>query len=115
MRRKETQQNLRAARRSFLKSTGALAAGLSVASVSSAGRAEETLALKGGPKSVTDPDSKHREAYRWPLYGEDEKDVGSYIEPYFTLLEEKDGVLTGEIDFMPDRGFRDIYRNFIIK
>lgn len=50
-----------------------------------------------------------------PLYGEDEKDVGSYIEPYFTLLEEKDGVLTGEIDFMPDRGFRDIYRNFIIK
>jgi hypothetical protein len=50
-----------------------------------------------------------------PLYGEDDKEAGSYIEPYFTLLEEKDGVLTGEIDFMPDRRFRDIYRDFIIK
>lgn len=50
-----------------------------------------------------------------PLYGEDEEDAGSYIEPYFTLLEEKNGMLTGEIDFMPDKRFRDIYRDFIIK
>lgn len=61
-------------RRTFLKSTGALAAGLSVAGVPAARAAEaETLALKGGSKAVTYPDTKHREAYRWPLYGAQEE------------------------------------------
>jgi len=60
-------------RRAFLKSTGVLAAGLSLARPSVAGAAKETLAISGGAKAVTYPNNKHREAYRWPLYGEEEE------------------------------------------
>jgi len=63
-------------RRAFLKSSGAVAAGLALAGPSSAGAVKETLALSGGPKAVTCPGPQHDEAYRWPLYGEEEeKDV----------------------------------------
>ena len=60
-------------RRAFLKSSGVMAAGLSLSRPSVAGAAKETLALNGGPKAVTYPNNKHREAYRWPLYGEEEE------------------------------------------
>ena len=73
MQRKTDQQKAGTSRRTFLKSTGALAAGLSVAGASTAGAAKETLALKGGAKTITYPDSKHREGYRWPRYGEEEE------------------------------------------
>jgi perosamine synthetase len=61
-------------RRSFLKSTGVAAAGLSVAAASSAQAGKtsnvETLALNGGPKTVTvDPTG----SARWPLYGKEEE------------------------------------------
>jgi len=33
----------------------------------------QTLALRGGPKAVTCPEKDHKDAYRWPLYGEEEQ------------------------------------------
>ena len=66
----QTNQTSGSTRRTFLKTTGALAAGLSLTRPSPAGpRNVETLALNGGPKAVDYPDRRHREAYRWPLYG----------------------------------------------
>ncbi len=58
-------------RRDFLKTTGALGAGLylgRMAAPKSAG-AVETLALNGGPKAVT---AETASATKWPLYGPDE-------------------------------------------
>ncbi|MEN6405469.1 MAG: DegT/DnrJ/EryC1/StrS family aminotransferase [Thermoguttaceae bacterium] len=65
-------------RRDFLKSAGALAAGLCMAGTESLAAAPslaggsklETLALNGGPKAVTTPTSS---ATHWPLYGEAEE------------------------------------------
>jgi dTDP-4-amino-4,6-dideoxygalactose transaminase len=57
-------------RRTFLKSTGALAAGLALAGGAAAQASKETLALNGGPKAVTVPDA---EAIKWPRYGEEEE------------------------------------------
>jgi len=63
-------------RRAFLKTTGALAAGLCLTGQSSARAAKkaeagkETLALHGGPKAVTHPQTG---AHRWPLFGPDEE------------------------------------------
>jgi dTDP-4-amino-4,6-dideoxygalactose transaminase len=61
----------RGSRRTFLLSTGALAAGLHATSTSRAGT--ETLALDGGPKAVTYPEDRHRDAIRWPRYGPEEE------------------------------------------
>ena len=64
-------------RRTFLKSTGILAAGfyLGGGSANSPAQAsaakQETLALDGGPKAV----KRHPGAARWPLYGQDEEKV----------------------------------------
>lgn len=60
-------------RRKFLKSTGALAAGLCLTARPEGQAADvhkETLALNGGPKAVTHPvpDAAH-----WPRYGRDEE------------------------------------------
>ncbi len=63
--RKET-----ASRRDFLKTTGALAAGLALAGQAPAIGPVEKLALEGGPKAVTVPDA---EALHWPRYGETEE------------------------------------------
>ena len=74
MGREKTRQEAGHTRRTFLKSSGAAAAGLSLAGVSSArGANVETLAMSGGAKAVTYPDTKHREAYRWPRYGVEEE------------------------------------------
>jgi len=79
----------RSTRRRFLRSTGALAAGLSLASRPAAGARKEALALSGGPRTVTYPDSEHREAYRWPLYGpEEEKAVVEIVRnPGYSELD----------------------------
>ena len=57
-------------RRDFLVSTGALAAGLTLASAPVAQGAVEKLALNGGPKAVTAPID---EACKWPRYGKTEE------------------------------------------
>lgn len=57
-------------RRSFLKSTGAAAVGLSVAARAARSAPTETLAIAGGPKAVTFPTEK---ATEWPLYGKEEE------------------------------------------
>lgn len=62
----QTEQNTR---RTFLKSTGALTAGLSLANASQA-KGAPTLALNGGTKTVTCPVGN---ATKWPLYGEEEE------------------------------------------
>lgn len=66
----------REARRTFLKSAGAAASGLLLApgavpaATSPGSGAQETLALRGGPKAVTLP---HGEASRWPVFGSEEE------------------------------------------
>ncbi len=65
-------------RRDFLRTTGAIAGSLSVAQTAPAARAakagavrvKERLALYGGPKTVTHPQT---DTHRWPLYGEEEE------------------------------------------
>ena len=57
-------------RRDFLVSSGAMAAGATVAGSRSAYGAVETLALNGGPKAVTASTS---DAAHWPRYGETEE------------------------------------------
>jgi dTDP-4-amino-4,6-dideoxygalactose transaminase len=60
-------------RRTFLKSTGALAAGVYLSGNRTARANVEALALDGGPKAVT---ASHSGASRWPRYGvEEEKAV----------------------------------------
>jgi dTDP-4-amino-4,6-dideoxygalactose transaminase len=65
----------RSSRRTFLRSTGALAAGLALAQPSTArarGASVQQLALNGGPKAVTAPDT---DAWRWPRYGKAEEEA----------------------------------------
>lgn len=64
-------QKSRSSRRTFLKSAGVLAAGLTMARPANAKSKKETLALNGGPKAVTYTNSS--EAWRWPRYGEAEQ------------------------------------------
>jgi len=65
-------QEMRSTRRTFLKSTGAVAAGLTLGGrVLSQGNVE-TLAMNGGSKAVT---AAHGDATRWPLYGPEEERV----------------------------------------
>ncbi len=84
-------------RRQFLESTAAAAVGVrfaSAAATASPDVARETLALDGGPKAVTLPDSEHQEVFRWPRYGaEEEKAVLEVLrKPDYTPIEafEKD-------------------------
>ena len=57
-------------RRTFLKSTGAMAAAAYLGRPSAATAAAETLAVRGGPKAVTTAD---RDAFTWPRYGAEEE------------------------------------------
>ncbi len=57
-------------RREFLKTTGAVAAGLTLAQSAASQAPVEKLALNGGPKAVTSPDS---DASHWPRFGETEE------------------------------------------
>ena len=72
MQPKANGQQSRGTRRTFLRSTGALAAGLCLARPSAAKPVKEALALNGGPKAVENPPGGSS-AWRWPLYGEDEE------------------------------------------
>ena len=63
-------QETRSTRRTFLKSTGAVAAGLTLGGgVMSQGKVE-TLALNGGPKAIT---ASHEGSSKWPQYGANEE------------------------------------------
>jgi len=81
MRYKMSNQKRQETRRAFLKSAGAFTAGLYLASQSSVSAAKPTkvgkerLALFGGPKAVTYPDKKHGEAFRWPIYGQEDEEA----------------------------------------
>jgi perosamine synthetase len=80
MTRAQNDPNLLPQRREFLKSAGAMAAGVCLTGTGSVAGAEgptavakrETLAINGGPKAVTVPAGG---AFRWPLYGNTEKEA----------------------------------------
>ncbi len=73
MQRTNHKQTVASSRRTFLKSAGALAAGLSVGRAAVGSSYKETLALDGGPKAVTS--SQARGAASWPQYGEAEAEA----------------------------------------
>jgi perosamine synthetase len=80
-------------RRSFLKSTGAVAAGLTLTGLAPLGAARETLAVQGGSKSISYADDKHALASRWPLYRREEEEavlklIRSHSYEPIGLLEE---------------------------
>jgi perosamine synthetase len=60
-------------RRSFVKAGGAILAGVGAAGSTSAAPSHESLALSGGPKTVTFSASKLNALNRWPRYGDAEK------------------------------------------
>lgn len=65
-------------RRNFLKSTGAIAAGMTVtgaAKPSAAAKDPAALAIDGGAKSVTIPAERHQAILKWMQYGDAEKEV----------------------------------------
>jgi dTDP-4-amino-4,6-dideoxygalactose transaminase len=73
MQRKTNGGKASSTRRTFLKSAGALAAGLLAHHQTTAGAATETLALFGGSPAVTYSSRRHAEATRWPRYGAEEE------------------------------------------
>jgi perosamine synthetase len=73
MRVRETDQTVQGTRRAFLKSTGAVAAGLTLPGLSVVHAARETLAVNGGPKAIAYAAHKHGQASAWPQYGETEE------------------------------------------
>jgi dTDP-4-amino-4,6-dideoxygalactose transaminase len=66
--RSENRSPARNTRRTFLQSTGAVAAGVCLTRTASA--QSTALALKGGPKAVT---ASHTDATTWPRYGAEEE------------------------------------------
>jgi dTDP-4-amino-4,6-dideoxygalactose transaminase len=66
-------QDVKTSRRTFLKTTGAVAAGLALAGPAAAQQSKEPLALSGGPKTVTFPGDKMAAATKWPRFGDAEK------------------------------------------
>lgn len=65
----------RETRRAFLKSTGAMAAGLTLTGLSPVRAAQQTLAIQGGMRAITFPEEKHAQAAAWPLYGQAEEEA----------------------------------------
>ena len=63
-----SENQTRNTRRTFLKSTGAVAAGLCLTRTASAGG--KSLAVNGGTKAVT---ASHEDASTWPRYGAEEE------------------------------------------
>ncbi|MBI4579783.1 MAG: aminotransferase class I/II-fold pyridoxal phosphate-dependent enzyme [Planctomycetes bacterium] len=61
-------------RRSFMKATGALAAGVALTGRSAAG-AQETLARKGGSPAVTFPADRHTAVMKWPQYEPEDREI----------------------------------------
>jgi dTDP-4-amino-4,6-dideoxygalactose transaminase len=69
-----TKTNGNRTRREFVQAGGAALAGIGAAG-SAWAAASETLALSGGPKTVTFPAAQHNALSRWPRYGAPEKKV----------------------------------------
>jgi len=90
---KRNYENPRETRRAFFKATGTIAAGLCLTGQSSAQAAKkakavkETLALNGGPKAVTYPQTN---AHRWPRYGPDEEKAIMQVvrSPSYARIDE---------------------------
>lgn len=74
-------------RRDFLKTTGALTAGVTLGAHWSARAQIETLAVKGGPKAVT---AAHGAATHWPQYGpaEEEAILGLLRSPSYDPIKQ---------------------------
>jgi len=72
MKGKNNQARTRKTRRGFLKTSGAVGAGMYLARPRTARAASDTLALKGGPKAVTAPLG---DASKWPRYGKEEEEA----------------------------------------
>ena len=73
MQRTSHKQKLTSSRRTFLKSAGALATGLSLGGAALGSSKKETLAINGGPKAITSPTAAT--AARWPQYGQAEQEA----------------------------------------
>ncbi|MEN6458856.1 MAG: aminotransferase class I/II-fold pyridoxal phosphate-dependent enzyme [Thermoguttaceae bacterium] len=92
MARQTSNQRSRAPRRHFLKSAGAVAAGLYLGRSEPLAASEsptpsgkpEALALDGGAPAVDFPKAKQKDVFRWPPYGQAEK------EAIRTVLDEDD-------------------------
>ncbi|HOC73401.1 MAG TPA: aminotransferase class I/II-fold pyridoxal phosphate-dependent enzyme [Candidatus Hydrogenedentes bacterium] len=72
MDRNNTQDREWGTRRDFIKTTGAITAGLALGGHTMARAAAETLAVNGGPKAVTAP---HTDGTTWPRYGKEEEEA----------------------------------------
>ncbi len=81
MQRKANDRNTGSPRRDFLKTTGAAAAagmylaGSASSAVSKEAAKSEALAVSGGQPAVTFPKAKQHGVFRWPQYGQSEKEV----------------------------------------
>jgi perosamine synthetase len=83
MQRQTNDPKMSSGRREFLKSAGTLAAGLYLASGNPLAGAEEpsteakkeVLAVKGGSPAVTYPAEKRAVVFKWPPYGDTEKEA----------------------------------------
>ena len=67
----ERKANTRSTRREFVQNSGAVIAGVGAAG--SGWAARETLALTGGPRTVTVPEARQSALSRWPRFGSNEK------------------------------------------
>ena len=87
-------------RRKFLKSTGALAAGMAVigpATAQAVDAGSEVLAIDGGPPAVTVSTKQRAAIHKWPQYGDAEKEAlkaamdldAEQIYHYLPELEKK--------------------------
>lgn len=71
---RQTRASASTTRRRFLKTGGAVAAGIALTRASSA-RAAQPLAHAGGAKAVTFPPDRHRAALKWPQYDPQDREI----------------------------------------
>ncbi len=90
MQDKSQTQSMRSTRRSFLQSTGAIAAGVSLSRTDAAPIASETLALFGGSKTIVVPPEAHQDAFRWPRFAEEEEQAVLEVlrQPSYRPIDE---------------------------
>ena len=95
MKNQTSQSHTRNTRRDFLKSSGALAAGMYL--TRSAEAAGEVLALKGGPKAVTAP---FDDASKWPRYGREEEEAVLELirNPSYAPIESLEKEWAGKLE-----------------
>lgn len=77
----EHEDAARSSRREFVAAGGAAMAGLGLAGKAVANPARISLAMDGGPKTVTVPDAEYSALTKWPRLGQAEKDaIGGLID-----------------------------------